>query len=47
MATTVNLLLKASASLVSDELINRIENGVKQSSCCIKERLTSENDLQF
>ncbi len=47
MATTVNLLLKASANFVSDELINRIENGVKQSSCWVKEKLTSENGLQI
>jgi hypothetical protein len=47
MATTVNLLLKASTNFISDDLINRIENGVKQSSCWIKKRLNSENELHF
>ena len=47
MATTVNLFLNASVNFVSDELITRIENGVMQSSCWIKDRLTSENELHF
>jgi hypothetical protein len=47
MATTLNLLLKASANYMSDELIYRIENGIKQSSCWVKEQLNSENELHF
>ncbi len=47
MASTVNLLLKASSNFVTDELTNRIENSVKQSSCWVVEKLTSDNGIQF
>lgn len=47
MATTVNLFLNASVNFVTDELINRIENGVKQSSCWVKEKLSSDDGLQI
>jgi hypothetical protein len=47
MASTVNLLLKASSNFVTDELTLKIENSVKQSGCWVVNKLTYDNMIQF